>query len=141
MSVSALEFTQKLSAQPKSEQERAAILADPGFGNHFTDHTAVIDYRVTETGQGIWENARIEPYGPIAMDPAASVLHYGQEIFEGLKAYRHEDGSIWTFRPGSQRCPPERLGPPPCAAGAAGGTVPGIAAPACRGGPGLGSVR
>ena len=99
MSVSALEFTQKLSAQPKSEQERAAILADPGFGNHFTDHTAVIDYRVTETGQGIWENARIEPYGPIAMDPAASVLHYGQEIFEGLKAYRHEDGSIWTFRP------------------------------------------
>ena len=89
MSVSALEFTQKLSAQPKSEQERAAILADPGFGNHFTDHTAVIDYRVTETGQGIWENARIEPYGPIAMDPAASVLHYGQEIFEGLKAYRH----------------------------------------------------
>ncbi|MFF3039621.1 branched-chain amino acid aminotransferase [Arthrobacter citreus] len=99
MSVSALEFTQKLSAQPKSDQERAAILADPGFGNHFTDHTAVIDYRVSETGEGVWQNARIEPYGPIAMDPAASVLHYGQEIFEGLKAYRHEDGSIWTFRP------------------------------------------
>ncbi len=99
MSVSALEFTQKLSAQPKSDQERAAILADPGFGNHFTDHTAVIDYRVAEMGEGVWQNARIEPYGPIAMDPAASVLHYGQEIFEGLKAYRHEDGSIWTFRP------------------------------------------
>ncbi|MFZ3454504.1 branched-chain amino acid aminotransferase [Arthrobacter sp. 7Tela_A1] len=99
MSVSALEFTQKLSAQPKSEEERAAVLADPGFGNHFTDHTAVIDYRADETGVGVWENARIEPYGPIVMDPAAAVLHYGQEIFEGLKAYRHADGSIWTFRP------------------------------------------
>ena len=99
MSVSALEFARELSAHPKSEQERAAILADPGFGNHFTDHTAVIDYRSDESGAGGWENARIEPYGPIAMDPAASVLHYGQEIFEGLKAYRHADGSIVTFRP------------------------------------------
>ncbi|MCC3280775.1 MULTISPECIES: branched-chain amino acid aminotransferase [Arthrobacter] len=99
MSVSALEFTQKLSAQPKSEEERSAVLADPGFGNHFTDHTAVIDYRADDTGVGAWENARIEPYGPIVMDPAAAVLHYGQEIFEGLKAYRHADGSIWTFRP------------------------------------------
>ncbi|MBD8044366.1 branched-chain amino acid aminotransferase [Arthrobacter sp. Sa2BUA2] len=99
MSVSALEFTQKLSAQRKSEEERARILADPGFGNHFTDHTAVIDYRAAENGEGQWQDARIEPYGPIAMDPAAAVLHYGQEIFEGLKAYRHQDGSIWTFRP------------------------------------------
>ena len=38
-------------------------------------------------------------YGPLALDPAAAVLHYGQEIFEGIKAYRHADGSIWTFRP------------------------------------------
>ncbi|CEA08483.1 Branched-chain-amino-acid aminotransferase [Arthrobacter saudimassiliensis] len=99
MSVSALEFTRKLSAHPKSAQERAAILADPGFGNHFTDHTAVVDYRAGESGEGSWQEARIEPYGPIPMDPAAAVLHYGQEIFEGLKAYRHADGSIVTFRP------------------------------------------
>ncbi|MCC3266988.1 branched-chain amino acid aminotransferase [Arthrobacter gengyunqii] len=99
MSVSALEFTQQLSAHPKPAEERAAILANPGFGDYFTDHTAVIDYKVDETGTGVWQNARIEPYGPIAMDPAAAVLHYGQEIFEGLKAYRHADGSVWTFRP------------------------------------------
>ena len=99
MSVSALEFSQQLSAHPKPAQERAAILANPGFGDYFTDHTAVIDYKVDETGTGVWQNARIEPYGPIAMDPAAAVLHYGQEIFEGLKAYRHADGSVWTFRP------------------------------------------
>ena len=46
-----------------------------------------------------WHAARIEPYGPIPLDPAAAVLHYAQEIFEGLKAYRHADGSIWAFRP------------------------------------------
>ncbi|MET4061182.1 branched-chain amino acid aminotransferase [Arthrobacter sp. UYP6] len=99
MSVSALEFSQQLSTRPLPAEERAAILANPGFGDYFTDHTAVIDYKVDETGTGVWQNARIEPYGPIAMDPAASVLHYGQEIFEGLKAYRHADGSVWSFRP------------------------------------------
>ncbi|MBP3034639.1 branched-chain amino acid aminotransferase [Arthrobacter sp. zg-ZUI100] len=99
MPVSALEFTQELSAHPKPAEERAAILANPGFGDYFTDHTAVIDYKTDETGTGTWQNARIEPYGPIQMDPAAAVLHYGQEIFEGLKAYRHADGSVWTFRP------------------------------------------
>jgi branched-chain amino acid aminotransferase len=46
-----------------------------------------------------WHSATVEPYGPIMMDPSAAVLHYGQEIFEGIKAYRHKDGSIWTFRP------------------------------------------
>ena len=99
MSVSALEFTQELSAHPKPAEERAAILANPGFGDYFTDHTAVIDYKADESGTGVWQNARIEPYGPIAMDPAAAVLHYGQEVFEGLKAYRHADGSVWSFRP------------------------------------------
>lgn len=99
MSVSALEFSQELSAHPKPAEERAAILANPGFGDYFTDHTAVIDYKTDESGVGVWQNARIEPYGPIAMDPAAAVLHYGQEIFEGLKAYRHADGSVWSFRP------------------------------------------
>ena len=46
-----------------------------------------------------WADRRVEPYGPLLLDPAAAVLHYGQEIFEGLKAYRHADGSVWTFRP------------------------------------------
>ncbi|RAN73508.1 branched chain amino acid aminotransferase [Bacillus sp. SRB_336] len=92
-------FAQHLTTNPKSAAERDAILANPGFGDHFTDHTAVVDYTVDAEGQGGWSNARIEPYGPIAMDPAAAVLHYGQEIFEGLKAYRHADGSVWSFRP------------------------------------------
>ncbi|GAA1497708.1 branched-chain amino acid aminotransferase [Paeniglutamicibacter kerguelensis] len=95
-----MEFTEELSHQRKSDQDRAAILANPGFGDFFTDHTAVIDWTASEDGvTGTWDNARIEPYGPISLDPAASVLHYGQEIFEGLKAYRHADGTVWTFRP------------------------------------------
>ncbi|GAA1812106.1 branched-chain amino acid aminotransferase [Nesterenkonia flava] len=80
---------------PTSEQRRAEILADPGFGVNFTDHTAVIDW----TAQNGWQNARVEPYGPISLDPAAAVLHYAQEIFEGMKAYRHSDGGVYTFRP------------------------------------------
>ncbi len=75
--------------------ERDAILADPGFGKHFTDH--MVDICWSEKGG--WHRPRVQPYGPITLDPAAAVLHYGQEIFEGLKAYRHADGSIWSFRP------------------------------------------
>lgn len=90
-----LTFERHLAPQTRSAQQREAILADPGFGNYFTDHTAVIDY---SAGVG-WHDARVEAYGPIALDPAASVLHYAQEIFEGLKAYRHADGSVWAFRP------------------------------------------
>ncbi|HQC93706.1 MAG TPA: branched-chain amino acid aminotransferase [Microbacteriaceae bacterium] len=78
-----------------SDADREAILADPGFGLSFTDHMVAIDWT---SGEG-WHDARVQPYGPLLLDPAASVLHYGQEIFEGLKAYRHADGSIWTFRP------------------------------------------
>ncbi|SDH85677.1 branched-chain amino acid aminotransferase [Agrococcus jejuensis] len=91
----ALQFTTTASTSAKSEAERAAVLAAPGFGKHFTDHMAVIDWTV-EDG---WHDARIQPYGPFSVDPASAVLHYGQEIFEGLKAYRREDGSVWTFRP------------------------------------------
>ncbi|MFC3849807.1 branched-chain amino acid aminotransferase [Corynebacterium hansenii] len=80
---------------PRSDEERARILANPGFGQHFTDHMVRIDYDVDRG----WHSARVEPYGPLTMDPASSVLHYGQAIFEGLKAYRHADGSIVTFRP------------------------------------------
>ncbi len=93
-----LSFTHQLNKNPKSDAERAAVLANPGFGDYFTDHTAIVDFKMNAQGQGGWSNARIEPYGPIMMDPAAAVLHYGQEIFEGMKAYRHADGSVWTFR-------------------------------------------
>lgn len=77
------------------DAERAAILQDPGFGNHFTDHMVSIIW----TREQGWHDAEVVPYGPIPMDPASSVLHYGQEIFEGLKAYRRPDGSIVAFRP------------------------------------------
>ncbi len=65
------------------------------FGTIFTDHMFVMDY--TE-GKG-WHDARIEPYAPITLDPAAMVFHYGQEMFEGMKAYKAEDGRILLFRP------------------------------------------
>ncbi len=81
--------------RPVPDAEREAILANPGFGKHFTDHMVDICW----SSGGGWHRPRVSPYGPIQLDPAAAVLHYGQEIFEGLKAYRHADGSIWTFRP------------------------------------------
>ncbi len=80
---------------PMPTEQRDAILADPPFGSVFTDH--MVDICWSEKGG--WHRPRVQPYGPISMDPAAAVLHYGQEIFEGLKVYRHQDGSIWSFRP------------------------------------------
>lgn len=68
---------------------------DLGFGQYFTDHMFVMDY--TE-GKG-WHDARIEPYAPLQLDPSAMVLHYGQAIFEGLKAYKTKKGEILLFRP------------------------------------------
>ena len=65
------------------------------FGKQFTDRMFVMQY---DTGQG-WHSARIQPYAPFSLDPAAMVLHYSQEIFEGLKAFRRADGSIALFRP------------------------------------------
>jgi branched-chain amino acid aminotransferase len=90
-----LSFSLTPSTAARAEAEREAILADPGFGKHFTDHMVVVDWDVTDG----WHDARVVPYGPLQMDPASAVLHYAQEVFEGLKAYRHADGSIWTFRP------------------------------------------
>lgn len=90
-----MDFTTELNPAPVSEQERAEILANPGFGNHFTDHMVLIDWSLNDG----WQNARVVPYGPLALDPATAVLHYAQEIFEGLKAYAHSDESIWLFRP------------------------------------------
>ena len=66
-----------------------------GFGKYFTDHMFIMDY---EEGIG-WHDAAIVPYGPIPMTPATVVLHYAQETFEGLKAYRRADGEIQLFRP------------------------------------------
>ena len=66
-----------------------------GFGQYFSDHMFVMDY---EAGKG-WHNARIVPFGNISLHPASTVLHYGAEIFEGLKAYRTESGSVQLFRP------------------------------------------
>ena len=65
------------------------------FGKYMTDHMFIADY----TPEQGWHDARIVPYGPLQLDPAAKVLHYGQEIFEGLKAYRTAEGSIQLFRP------------------------------------------
>ncbi|MCU1419664.1 MAG: branched-chain amino acid aminotransferase [Microbacteriaceae bacterium] len=90
-----LHFTRSTNPDARAEMERMEILADPGFGKHFTDHMVDICW----SARGGWHRPRVQPYGPIALDPAAAVLHYGQEIFEGLKAYRHDDGSIWSFRP------------------------------------------
>ncbi|MDA8439858.1 MAG: branched-chain amino acid aminotransferase [Propionibacterium sp.] len=74
----------------------AKVLEDPGFGRYFTDHMASATY----TPDAGWQHLVIEQTKPFAMHPSAGVLHYGQEIFEGLKAYRHDDGSVWLFRPG-----------------------------------------
>ena len=66
-----------------------------GFGSVFTDHMFLMNY----TDREGWHNARIVPFGPISISPAASVLHYGTEVFEGLKAYRRPDGAVQLFRP------------------------------------------
>ncbi|MEN3585601.1 branched-chain amino acid aminotransferase [Streptomyces sp. ZYX-F-203] len=85
----------KPSAHPRSDAERREILTEPGFGRHFTDHMVSIKW---SEGRG-WHDGELVPYGPLALDPATMVLHYAQEIFEGLKAYRRPDGSVATFRP------------------------------------------
>ncbi|GGB16171.1 branched-chain-amino-acid aminotransferase [Flexivirga endophytica] len=90
-----LQFTVTERTDRVSEADRAKVLADPGFGNHFSDHMVRIEWD-SEAG---WHDAGVAAYGPFQLDPAAAVLHYAQEIFEGMKAYRHADGSVWTFRP------------------------------------------
>ena len=90
-----LDITTTPTTTPVSDEELAAILSDPGFGTYFTDHMLTVEWTPTDG----WHNARIEAYGPISLDPATAVLHYAQETFEGMKAYRHADGSIWAFRP------------------------------------------
>ncbi len=86
-----VEIKVKPTAHPKAKPADESKL---GFGRIFTDHMLLIDH---DTSKG-WHNARIEPYGSLKLDPAAACLHYGQTIFEGLKAYRGDDGGIYLFR-------------------------------------------
>lgn len=79
----------------RSAAERDRILADPGFAKFPTDNMV----RAMWTADEGWHDAELVPYGPLSFDPSTNFLHYGQSIFEGLKAYRHSDGSIKTFRP------------------------------------------
>ena len=90
-----LKFARHPHPSPVPAGKRAQLLANPGFGRVFSDHMVTIKYSDAEG----WHDARIEPRGPISMDPAAAVLHYAQEIFEGLKAYKNADGSVTLFRP------------------------------------------
>jgi len=84
-----ISITKTTNAKQKLDQSNL------GFGQHFTDHMFIMDY--TE-GKG-WHDARIVPYAPIELDPSAMVLHYGQAIFEGLKAYKTKNNDILLFRP------------------------------------------
>jgi branched-chain amino acid aminotransferase len=90
-----IEFTKTLCAQPTGDERRREMLADPGFGRFFTDHMVTISW----TPERGWHDAGLRPYGPLTLDPATAVFHYGQSIFEGFKAYAQPDGSIKTFRP------------------------------------------
>ena len=83
----------RIGQKPRPEDSRL------GFGKYTTDHMFLMDF-IREKG---WHNARIEPYGNLSLDPAAMVLHYNQEVFEGLKAYHLTDGGIGLFRPEKYR--------------------------------------
>lgn len=89
-----LSFTLHPTATPTPAEQRSALLANPGFGKVFTDHMASVRYSADRG----WHDAEIIARAPIALDPAAAVLHYAQEIFEGLKAYRTADDHIVSFR-------------------------------------------
>lgn len=90
-----MDFAFEPHAAPVNANERASRLVDPGFGRVFTDHMALVRWN-EELG---WHDAKITARVPLTLDPAAAVLHYAQEIFEGLKAYRLPDGGAALFRP------------------------------------------
>ncbi|MEU9634611.1 branched-chain amino acid aminotransferase [Streptomyces tendae] len=83
------------STDPLPDTQREAILENPGYGRHFTDHMVMIRW----SGERGWYDAELLPYAPLPMDPANKTLHYGQAVFEGLKAYRQPDGTVAVFRP------------------------------------------
>ncbi len=88
-------FTVEPRPDRASAERIAQVQANPAFGSVFTDHMVLVDW---DRGQG-WHDPRVTAYGPLSLEPSAAVFHYAQEIFEGMKAYRHADGSVWTFRP------------------------------------------
>ncbi len=88
-------FEVRLNPAPSDATQRARILADPGFGRYHSDHMISLAW----TTQAGWHDARLRPYESLSLDPMSLVLHYAQAVFEGLKAYRHDDGSIHAFRP------------------------------------------
>jgi branched-chain amino acid aminotransferase len=89
-----LKFEIQPATSPTSDKDRAAKLVDPGFGRVFTDHMAIVRY---DQAKG-WHGARVESRANFALDAATAVLHYAQEIFEGLKAYKRDDGGVNLFR-------------------------------------------
>ena len=90
-----IDFEVRPSSRPVPAAERETILAAPEFGQVFTDHMITLRWSADRG----WHDGRLEPYGPFTFDPATMVFHYAQEFFEGLKAYRHDGGSIAMFRP------------------------------------------
>ena len=87
-----------MNSFPVTKTSAPKVKPDPKtlkFGKTFTDHMFLMDYTA---GQG-WHDGRIVPYGPLSLEPSAMVFHYAQEVFEGLKAYRREDGKVQLFRP------------------------------------------
>jgi branched-chain amino acid aminotransferase len=93
--VPAITFDLHPSQRRVPDTVRADLLRSPGFGQVFTDHMISLRW---SAGRG-WHDGKLEPYGPLALAPSTAVLHYSQEIFEGLKAYRQESGPIVAFRP------------------------------------------
>ena len=94
-SINEIAFALRPVSNPVPAAERGRLLAEPGFGRVFTDHMVTACW----SPERRWHDGQLVPYGPIPLDPATSVLHYAQEIFEGLKAYRQPDGAIAAFRP------------------------------------------
>ena len=90
-----IDFTRLTHPSPIAAAAREQAIADPGFGKVFTDHMVTIEW---DEGRG-WHSATLGPRGPLSLDPACAVLHYAQEIFEGLKAYKLADGTMALFRP------------------------------------------
>ncbi|MDR1851224.1 MAG: branched-chain amino acid aminotransferase [Propionibacteriaceae bacterium] len=91
----ALDFPVTPNPQPASDERIAEIHSKPGFGVNFTDHMATAQWTKADG----WRDGKIEPYAPFQIQPGNAVLHYAQTVFEGMKAYRWADGSIWSFRP------------------------------------------
>ena len=87
----------KITLNPNAvpAEKRAALIAEGGFGKYYTDHMITCDWSESDG----WSEPELVPYGPLTLDPATAVFHYGQEIFEGMKAYRQPDGGVALFRP------------------------------------------